>query len=83
MACIATPSLQQREVSMPGGGTDTGVAMVISASSTDLLDKACPRVAQRDKLKQRREHRITLDLASEQKLRRAPIIEPEPFKKSG
>jgi len=40
VACIATPSLQQREVSMPGGGTDTGVAMVISASSTDLLDKA-------------------------------------------
>ena len=40
MACIATPSLQQREVSIPGGGTGTRVATALSASSTELLDEA-------------------------------------------
>jgi hypothetical protein len=36
----------------------------------------CPRVAQRDKLKQRCVQKTTIDLASEQKPRKALIIEP-------
>jgi hypothetical protein len=47
-----------------------------------LLDRCSPRVVQRAKLKQMKGQRTIFDLASEQKLRRAPIIEPEQCKKS-
>jgi hypothetical protein len=41
--------------------------------------QACPRVAQRDKLKQRKEQRTTLDLASEQNSRGLAPVSPHLF----